>query len=232
MESVKQLKTYMEDNNFNLHELSNELNEWKNSLIIYNFALDEINTKLKILNEEFQFIHNHNPIEHIKSRIKDPKGIMQKLHRKGHAITMENAKKYIHDIAGVRITCSFISDIYEIYNIIEKQADIKVLQVKDYIKNPKPNGYKSLHLIISIPVFLSTGMQEVFVEIQIRTIAMDFWASLEHKIYYKFDKDVPAHLLNELKEAADAAHELDVKMKRIKDGVDIVHKVGKNQLFI
>ncbi|WP_445669007.1 GTP pyrophosphokinase [Niallia sp. FSL K6-0212] len=222
----------MEDNNFNLHELSNELNEWKNSLIIYNFALDEINTKLKILNEEFQFIHNHNPIEHIKSRIKDPKGIMQKLHRKGHAITMENAKKYIHDIAGVRITCSFISDIYEIYNIIEKQADIKVLQVKDYIKNPKPNGYKSLHLIISIPVFLSTGMQEVFVEIQIRTIAMDFWASLEHKIYYKFDKDVPAHLLNELKEAADAAHELDVKMKRIKDGVDIVHKVGKNQLFI
>lgn len=232
MESVKQLKTYMEDNNFNLHELSNELNEWKNSLIIYNFALDEINTKLKILNEEFQFIHNHNPIEHIKSRIKDPKGIMQKLHRKGHVITMENAKKYIHDIAGVRITCSFISDIYEIYNIIEKQADIKVLQVKDYIKNPKPNGYKSLHLIISIPVFLSTGMQEVFVEIQIRTIAMDFWASLEHKIYYKFDKDVPAHLLNELKEAADAAHELDVKMKRIKDGVDIVHTVGKNQLFI
>jgi putative GTP pyrophosphokinase len=222
----------MEDNNFNLHELSNELNEWKNSLIIYNFALDEINTKLKILNEEFQFIHNHNPIEHIKSRIKDPKGIMQKLHRKGHAITIENAKKYIHDIAGVRITCSFISDIYEIYNIIEKQADIKVMQVKDYIKNPKPNGYKSLHLIISIPVFLSTGVQEVFVEIQIRTIAMDFWASLEHKIYYKFDKDVPAHLLNELKEAADAAHELDVKMKRIKDGVDIVHTVGKNQLFI
>ncbi|UQZ74644.1 GTP pyrophosphokinase [Niallia circulans] len=232
MESVKQLKTYMEDNNFNLHELSNELNEWKNSLIIYNFALDEINTKLKILNEEFQFIHNHNPIEHIKSRIKDPKGIMQKLHRKGHAITIENAKKYIHDIAGVRITCSFISDIYEIYNIIEKQADIKVMQVKDYIKNPKPNGYKSLHLIISIPVFLSTGVQEVVVEIQIRTIAMDFWASLEHKIYYKFDKDVPAHLLNELKEAADAAHELDVKMKRIKDGVDIVHTVGKNQLFI
>ncbi|QJX64685.1 GTP pyrophosphokinase family protein [Bacillus sp. PK3-056] len=222
----------MEDNNFNLHELSNELNEWKNSLIIYNFALDEINTKLKILNEEFQFIHDHNPIEHIKSRIKDPKGIMQKLHRKGHAITIENAKKYIHDIAGVRITCSFISDIYEIYNIIEKQADIKVMQVKDYIKNPKPNGYKSLHLIISIPVFLSTGMQEVVVEIQIRTIAMDFWASLEHKIYYKFDKDVPAHLLNELKEAADAAHELDVKMKRIKDGVDIVHTVGKNQLFI
>ncbi|WP_400247943.1 GTP pyrophosphokinase family protein [Niallia sp. JL1B1071] len=232
MESVKQLKTYMEDNHFDLHELSNELNEWKNSLIIYNFALDEINTKLKILNEEFQFIHNHNPIEHIKSRIKDPRGIMQKLHRKGHALTIENAKKYIHDIAGVRITCSFISDIYEIYNIIEKQDDIKVLQVKDYLKNPKPNGYKSLHLIISIPVFLSTGMQEVCVEIQIRTIAMDFWASLEHKIYYKFDKDVPGHLLNELKEAADAAHELDVKMKKIKDRVDIFQTVGKHQTLI
>mgnify|MGYP001028122732 CR=1 FL=1 len=232
MESVKQLKTYIENNNFNLHEISNELNEWKNSLIIYNFALDEINTKLKILNEEFQFIHNHNPIEHIKSRIKDPKGIMQKLHRKGYPITIENAKKYIHDIAGVRITCSFISDIYEIYNIIEKQDDIKVIQVKDYIQNPKPNGYKSLHLIISIPVFLSTGMQEVLVEIQIRTIAMDFWASLEHKIYYKFDKSVPAHLLSELKDAADAAHGLDVKMKKIKDSVDIFQTIGKNQTLI
>ncbi|KAB7672494.1 GTP pyrophosphokinase family protein [Bacillus sp. B1-b2] len=232
MDSLTHIKKYVENNDFDLEEFSYEINEWKNNLIIYRFALEEINTKLKILNEEFQFIHNHNPIEHIKSRIKDPRGIMEKLSRKGLDITVENAKKHIHDIAGVRITCSFISDIYEIYQLLEKQDDITVINVKDYIKNPKPNGYKSLHLIIRTPVYLSTGMEEVFVEIQIRTIAMDFWASLEHKIYYKFDKGVPSHLLDELKEAADAAHELDIKMKKIKDRVDIYQTVGHDQTLI
>ncbi|MFT8319661.1 MAG: GTP pyrophosphokinase family protein [Bacillus sp. (in: firmicutes)] len=220
------------ENNFNLDELSNELMEWKNSLIIYRFALEEVNTKFKILNEEFQFIHNHNPIEHLKSRIKDPKSIMLKLQRKGLDITVDNAKENIHDIAGVRVTCSFISDIYDIYDILKSQSDIKIVNVKDYIKNPKPNGYKSLHLMIKIPVYLSNGMEEVSVEIQIRTIAMDFWASLEHKIYYKFDKGIPEHLLTELKEAADTAHALDIKMKKIKDRVDIVQSVGNEQPLI
>jgi len=217
---------------WNLDDLSNELIEWKNNLIVYRFALEEVNTKLKILNEEFQFIHNHNPIEHIKSRIKDPRGIMVKLNRKGLDITVENAKEHIHDIAGVRITCSFISDIYDIFEMLKKQSDIKIVEVKDYIENPKPNGYKSLHLIVKIPVFLSNGMEEVFVEVQIRTIAMDFWASLEHKIYYKFDKGIPNHLLAELKEAADAAHELDIKMKKIKDRVDIYQTVGDAQTLV
>jgi len=217
---------------WSLDDLSNELIEWKNNLIVYRFALEEVNTKLKILNEEFQFIHNHNPIEHIKSRIKDPRGIMVKLSRKGLDITVENAKEHIHDIAGVRITCSFISDIYDIYEMLKKQSDIKIVEVKDYIENPKPNGYKSLHLIVKIPVFLSNGMEEVFVEVQIRTIAMDFWASLEHKIYYKFDKGIPNHLLAELKEAADAAHELDIKMKKIKDRVDIYQTVGDAQTLV
>jgi putative GTP pyrophosphokinase len=217
---------------WSLDDLSNELIEWKNNLIVYRFALEEVNTKLKILNEEFQFIHNHNPIEHIKSRIKDPRGIMVKLNRKGLDITVENAKEHIHDIAGVRITCSFISDIYDIYEMLKKQSDIKIVEVKDYIENPKPNGYKSLHLIVKIPVFLSNGMEEVFVEVQIRTIAMDFWASLEHKIYYKFDKGIPNHLLAELKEAADAAHELDIKMKKIKDRVDIYQTVGNAQTLV
>ncbi|MCE4050017.1 MULTISPECIES: GTP pyrophosphokinase family protein [Bacillaceae] len=219
-------------NDWSLDDLSNELIEWKNNLIVYRFALEEVNTKLKILNEEFQFIHNHNPIEHIKSRIKDPRGIMVKLNRKGLDITVENAKEHIHDIAGVRITCSFISDIYDIYEMLKKQSDIKIVEVKDYIENPKPNGYKSLHLIVKIPVFLSNGMEEVYVEVQIRTIAMDFWASLEHKIYYKFDKGIPNHLLAELKEAADAAHELDVKMKKIKDRVDIYQTVGDAQTLV
>ncbi|MFP9129767.1 GTP pyrophosphokinase family protein [Niallia sp. BSM11] len=219
-------------NEWSLDDLSNELIEWKNNLIVYRFALEEVNTKLKILNEEFQFIHNHNPIEHIKSRIKDPRGIMVKLNRKGLDITVENAKEHIHDIAGVRITCSFISDIYDIYEMLKKQSDIKIVEVKDYIENPKPNGYKSLHLIVKIPVFLSNGMEEVYVEVQIRTIAMDFWASLEHKIYYKFDKGIPNHLLAELKEAAGAAHELDVKMKKIKDRVDIYQTVGDAQTLV
>lgn len=229
---INQIKTYALEKNVDLDELSNELLEWKNNLIIYRFALEEINTKLKILNEEFQFIHNHNPIEHIKSRIKDPRGIMVKLQRKGLDLTIENAKLHIHDIAGARITCSFISDIYDLYEVLKKQSDIKIISEKDYIKNPKPNGYKSLHLIVKIPVYLSTGMEEVSVEIQIRTIAMDFWASLEHKIYYKFDKGVPEHLLFELKEAADSAHELDIKMKKIKDRVDIYQHVGKEQPLI
>lgn len=232
MDSVTQLKRYVEESNFDLKEISQEFNDWKNSLIIYRFALEEIKTKLKILNEEFQFIHNRNPIEHMKSRIKDPKGIILKLQRKGLDVTVDNAKKHIHDIAGVRITCSFIADIYDIYKVLEKQDDIKVVKVKDYITNPKPNGYKSLHLIIKIPVFLSTGMEEVFVEIQIRTIAMDFWASLEHKIYYKFDKEVPQHLLDELKEAADAAHGLDIKMEKIKDRVDIHRTIGQSTTLI
>jgi len=232
MESLNQIKSYAAENNFDFDELSNELIGWKNGLIIYRFALEEMNTKLKILNEEFQFIHNHNPIEHIKSRIKDPKGIMLKLQRKGLEINIDNAKKHIHDVAGVRITCSFISDIYDIYHMLKGQSDIKIMKVKDYIKNPKKNGYKSLHLIIKIPVFLSNRVEEVSVEVQIRTIAMDFWASLEHKIYYKFDEGVPEHLLAELKEAADAAHELDLKMKRIKDRVDIYQNVGKDNPLI
>ncbi len=197
------------------------LNEWKNNLLMYKFALDEINTKLKIISEDYQFIHNHNPIEHMKSRIKTPKSIAKKLRRKGLDLTIENVIEHIHDIAGVRITCSFISDIYRLVDVISNQDDITVLKIKDYIKNPKPNGYKSLHLLVTVPVFLTTKTVNVKVEIQIRTIAMDFWASLEHKIYYKFEKDVPKHLLDQLKEAADVANRLDIKMERLKDEMEI-----------
>ncbi|MFX3625629.1 MAG: GTP pyrophosphokinase family protein [Ectobacillus sp.] len=200
--------------------LQEKITEWKNFLFIYKFALDEIDTKLTILNEEFQFVHQHNPIEHIKSRIKSPESIIRKLERKGLEITKENAMEHIHDIAGVRVTCSFVSDIYKIYELIRSQDDVRVLRVKDYIKNPKLNGYQSLHLIVEIPVFLSKGTEHVKVEIQIRTIAMDFWASLEHKIYYKFDEEVPKYLTDQLKEAAEMVHYLDAKMKRIKDEME------------
>jgi len=200
--------------------LQSNLLEWKEQLFVYKFALDEINTKLNILNEEYQHIHNHNPIEHMKSRIKSPASIVKKLERKGLEITIENALEHIQDIAGVRITCSFISDIYILFDAISRQDDIEVIRVKDYIQQPKLNGYKSLHLIVKVPVFLSNQVKKVNVEIQIRTIAMDFWASLEHKIYYKFDKEIPQELQLELKEAAEAAHDLDEKMKKIRDEVD------------
>jgi len=201
-------------------EFQERIEEWKNFLFIYKFALDEINTKLTILNDEFQFVHQHNPIEHVKSRIKSPESIMAKLERKGLEVTTENVKQHINDIAGVRITCSFTNDIYRIYDMIESQDDIRLIDVKDYVKNPKPNGYKSLHLIVEIPVFLSKGPELVRVEIQLRTIAMDFWASLEHKIYYKFEGEIPDKLSNELKEAAEIVHYLDAKMMRIKDEVN------------
>ena len=184
-------------------------------LMSYKFALDEMNTKIDILKQEFQYIHEYNPIEHVKSRLKTPQNILKKAYRKGYELSLKSIRENIRDIAGIRITCSFISDIYKLSNMIRERKDITVIECKDYIKNPKPNGYKSLHLIIQIPIFMSDRVEDVFVEIQIRTIAMDFWASLEHKIYYKYNKEVPADLLKELKEAADTVSQLDMKMERL-----------------
>lgn len=198
-----------------------ELNEWKEFLIGYKFALSEMNTKLDILNQEFEFIHHYNPIEHIKSRMKSPQSIMKKLQRKNLDITIENAEQHVRDIAGVRISCSFTTDIYAVVDALGKQDDIHILEIKDYIKHPKPNGYRSLHLITEIPVFYTDRKKWMTVEIQIRTIAMDFWASLEHKIYYKFGKEVPEHLLMELQESASMIAELDDKMLRINEEVQV-----------
>ena len=168
-------------------------------MMIYKFALDQMETKIEVLKEEFQSLHDYSPIEHTKSRLKSPESIMNKMFRKNHELTFESIKKNIKDIAGVRITCSFISDIYRIKDMLCNQSDLRVLEVKDYIQNPKPNGYQSLHLLVDVPVYMSNGEERACVEIQIRTIAMDFWASLEHKIFYKYNKDVPERLTKELK---------------------------------
>lgn len=184
-------------------------------MMSYKFALDELNTKIDILKQEFQYIHDYNPIEHVKSRLKTPESILRKLHRKGHPLSIESIRRNILDIAGLRITCSFITDIYAISDMIQKQKDITVLEVRDYIRNPKPNGYQSLHLILQIPIFMSDRTENVCVEVQIRTIAMDFWASLEHKIYYKYNKEIPEQLSHELKDAANKVAELDKKMESI-----------------
>lgn len=184
-------------------------------MMSYKFALDEMNTKIDILKQEFQYIHDYNPIEHVKSRIKTPESILKKVYRKGYEFSLSSIKENIQDIAGIRITCSFISDIYRISEMLQSQKDIKTIKYKDYIKNPKTNGYKSLHLILQVPVFMSDRVEDICVEVQIRTIAMDFWASLEHKIYYKYNKEVPQKLLDDLKEAANSVAQLDKKMENI-----------------
>lgn len=181
----------------------------------YKFALDEINTKISILQQEFQYIHDYNPIENVNSRVKSPESIMKKAVKKGIDLSLSDIKENIKDIAGIRITCSFETDIYQLSDMLQNQDDLKVLEVKDYIRSPKPNGYRSLHLLLVVPIFMSDRVEEICVEVQIRTIAMDFWASLEHKIYYKYNKEVPADIILELKEAADSATELDRKMEKI-----------------
>ena len=194
-----------------------EVDTWQTLMFLYNAELKEVNTKIEILNDEFLHIHNYNPIEHVKSRIKSPESIVKKLRRHGHEVTIESMQQHLNDIAGIRIICSFTSDIYQIAQMISNQSDVKVLTVKDYIASPKPNGYKSYHLVVLIPIFLSDGRVDTKVEIQIRTIAMDFWASLEHKIYYKFEGNAPEQIRADLKDCADIVEMLDERMLNLNE---------------
>ncbi len=198
-----------------LQRLKELRDETARLMLMYKFALKEIETKIDILTEEFQMLHDYNPIEHVKSRLKTPESILKKIQRKGGARSLSEIREKILDIAGIRIICSFISDIYRIKDMLIRQRDLKVLAIKDYIEHPKPNGYMSLHMLVEIPVFMSDREENVCVEIQIRTIAMDFWASLEHKIFYKYNRSIPSHLTDELKASAEAAYELDLKMERL-----------------
>lgn len=203
-----------------IEDLRNLMEDWKNELLVYKFALDQMDTKFSIISQEYNLIHGHNPIEHTKSRVKSFESLINKLVRKGCDITTKAAKEHINDIAGLRIVCSFLSDIYNMVEVLKEHEDIMILKMKDYIKNPKPNGYRSLHLIVEVPVYLTNRVEHAKVEIQIRTIAMDFWASLEHKIYYKLNNEVPNQLTDELKEAADIANYLDEKMLHIRTKAD------------
>lgn len=197
--------------------------------LIYNAALRQIQTRMEILNEEFQHVHRYNPIEHIKSRIKTPESIVKKLKRNGYESTIENMVKYINDIAGIRVICSFTSDIYRIVAMIAEQRDIKVIAVKDYITFPKASGYKSYHMIVTVPVYLSDRTVDAKVEIQIRTVAMDFWASLEHKIHYKFEGDAPEHIKSELVECAKMVSDLDARMLSLNEEIlAISRKMNKD----
>ena len=195
------------------------VDSWKEVTLIYSAALRQIETKMEILNNEFQYVHQYNPIEHIKARIKTPESIVKKLKRNGYESTIDNMVKYINDIAGIRIICSFTSDIYRIADMIAEQRDIKVLAVKDYITFPKASGYKSYHMIVTVPVYLSDRTVDTTVEIQIRTVAMDFWASLEHKMHYKFEGDAPEHIKSELVERAKMVSDLDARMLSLNDEI-------------
>ena len=189
--------------------------EFTRFLMEYRFAVDEVLTKVTILREEFLHLHRYNPIEHVTSRVKTPESILGKVVRRSIAPELATIRRHITDIGGIRITCAFIADTYRVLEALTSQDDVRVLEIKDYIADPKPNGYKSLHAIIEVPVFLSTGTVPVIVEVQIRTIAMDFWASLEHKIFYKHAGEVPEHIASDLAEAAAAAEQLDRRMEQL-----------------
>ncbi|AZS42833.1 GTP pyrophosphokinase family protein [Microbacterium oleivorans] len=189
--------------------------EFQRFLMEYRFGLQEIETKISILREEFHEMHDYNPIEHVSSRVKSPDSLVEKIQRRGIDPDFDSVRAHITDVAGIRITCSFVNDVYRLFDLLTAQDDITVREVEDYIATPKGNGYKSLHAILEVPVYLSTGRVDVPVEVQFRTIAMDFWASLEHKIYYKYERQVPDHLLGQLKDAAEAAAELDARMTRL-----------------
>ena len=186
----------------------------------YRCAMMEIETKLNVLNEEFSWEMDHNPISSIKKRLKSMPSIIGKLERKGHPLSMENIEEHLMDVAGVRVICSFPEDVYAVRDALIRQDDVVLLEEKDYIKNPKPNGYRSLHLIVGIPIFLAKEKKMMKVEVQLRTIAMDFWASLEHQLRYKKNSYFTKEMAEELTECARISAELDLRMDDIRKSVE------------
>lgn len=201
--------------------------DWQSLMFLYNAAIKEVRTKLDIMNDEFQYIHQYNPIEYIKSRIKTPNSIAKKLSRHGLENTMENMVEHINDIAGVRIVCSFTSDIYRLAEMIGKQKEFTILYIKDYMKHPKESGYRSYHMLITVPIQTTNGINPTKVEIQIRTIAMDFWASLDHQLKYKKDIGTVADEISEdLRQCAEVIAATDQHMLQIRKRIE--DKNGKH----
>ncbi len=185
----------------------------------YRAAIMEVETRLKVLNEEFSQVYNRNPFESIKSRLKTPTSIYAKMAYKGYPVTVESIREHLTDVAGLRVICSFPDDIYRLADLLVKQDDFILLRKKDYISNPKDNGYRSLHLILSVPIFLSNEKKYMKAEVQFRTIAMDFWASLEHKLKYKKDVENTEEIERKLRACADSIEALDYQMQDIRDKI-------------
>lgn len=188
----------------------------------YSAAMKEVQTKLEILDDEFQMKHRRNPIHHIESRLKSIQSMMQKLQRKQYAVSMQSAVENLNDIAGIRVICSYVQDVYTVARLLTTQDDVKLVEMRDYIREPKANGYRSLHLIVEVPVFLQEGRMMIPVEVQIRTIAMDFWASLEHSMRYKASGNVPEDICLELQQVGEDIAALDQKMQSIHDRIEAV----------
>jgi putative GTP pyrophosphokinase len=202
----------------------NEFAELKKKLLVYEWGLKTLLTKLQIVNEDLTSFQHNNPIEHFKGRIKSPESIAGKLSKMNVDLTAENAKKYLFDIAGIRIVCSYSKDIYGLVDILKALPEVTVLKEKDYVGNPKPSGYRSFHLILEISVFYSGKTVPIPVEIQIRTGAMDFWATLEHKVRYKYKEMIPQHLCDELVTCANKISELDDRMFLIHDIISLINQ--------
>ena len=196
------------------------LEEFKELMLYYKCAIREVRTKLEVLNDELSLKKQRNPIEFVKSRLKKPSSIAQKLKRRNLEFSVKSIRDNLTDIAGIRVVCSFMDDIYDIARVLALQDDIKILEVKDYIKNVKPNGYASLHMIVKVPIFLSDSKQFIPVELQIRTIAMDFWASLEHKMKYKKTMSEAPQIIKELHECATTIRDIDNKMMDIRKHIE------------
>ena len=200
-------------------EMSELRDNFTRFLLTYEAGMAEVETKVRILQQEFTHLYEYNPIEHISTRLKSVESILDKAARKGVPATPESLREHVTDVAGVRVVCSFISDVTRVQELLCSQGDITVLRLRDYIAEAKANGYRSLHALVEVPVFLSQEVVRVPVEVQFRTSAMDFWASLEHKIYYKYDRAVPPELLAGLSEAAETAARLDADMERLHDQI-------------
>mgnify|MGYP002551559212 CR=1 FL=1 len=199
--------------------------EFQKMMMMYSCAIKEVKTKLQVLNDEFSMTKNRNPIEFIKTRIKQPDSIATKLKKKGYPITVESVRQHLNDVAGVRVICAFIDDIYKVADMLSAQDDVVLIKTKDYIKKPKMNGYRSLHLIVEVPVFFSDHKENMRVEVQIRTIAMDFWATLEHHLRYKNDKEISDDIRNRLSDCAKSITDIDYEMEDIHNEVFGHHKI-------
>lgn len=203
---------------------------YKELMAYYRCAMMEVSAKFNVLNEELSLQYDRNPIETIKTRLKSPESIVEKLNRKGLPITVESIEENLNDVAGIRVICSYTSDIYMLSDAFIRQDDITLIQRKDYIQNPKPNGYRSLHLIVEIPIFLHDEKRMMKVEVQFRTISMDFWASLEHKIRYKKDLPVIDEIDRELLECAELSAQLEDRMERIQKLADQYRDIEQEAL--
>lgn len=201
-----------------------EAARFREMMMMYMCAIREVKTKLEVLNDDLAIKNQRNPIQMIKSRVKKPASIVEKLKRRGHPVSVNSIVEHLDDVAGVRVICSFVDDIYTIAEMLARQDDVNVLMVKDYIRSPKVNGYRSYHMIIEIPVFFSDRKQKIRVEVQIRTIAMDFWASLDHKLKYKKDVQDPERIAAQLKECADIISGVDERMQQIRDQIETGEK--------